>query len=543
VHKKKKRRIFHPFLVAVFPILIIYSENIGRVNFEDLILPIILVLIFSVGLYYILKIILKNPFKSALIVTIILILLFSYGHVYYLLNDVSIDGFDIGRNLYLIPAFGLALGILIFFTIRAGRVFDNATSIINVVSIVLIMVAISNVVLVGAEIINYDKDASQELLYETRDFSGYFEPHKFLISENQELPDVYYLILDEYARNDALLEYHDFSNHELTEFLENKGFHIAKNSFANYPMSVQSIPATMNMNYINFLADEIGTEVRNYKPLNEKNYGLYANNMVIKNFKEMNYKIITFNTFALHLHENPLSNETFCHRDTFLLDNRLVDVLARTSIFGYYVERWAEGELRQVTLCAFENFGNAGNVFDEPVFVWAHIMLPHPPWIFGPNGEEIIPGKPLLITDNPEFRDSGWEPKKQYIQQVQFANKKTIEVVENILENNKNAIIIIQGDHGTAWETNWMDPSKDDAWQRLRNFDAIYFPDEEKRVQLNDDRTLVNTFRIIFNSYFGSEYEILDDRMYWGSNDKPYNFEEVTQFVLDKLKLKIINKE
>ena len=534
MHKKKKRRIFHPFLVAVFPILIIYSQNIGRVNFEDLILPIILVLIFSIVLYYTLKIILKNPFKSALIVTIILILLFSYGHVYYLLNDVSIDGFDIGRNLYLIPAFGLALGILIFFTIRAGRVFDNATSIINVVSIVFIMVAISNVVFVGAEITNYDKDSSQELFYETRDFSGYFEPHKFLISENQELPDVYYLILDEYARNDALLEYHDFSNHELTEFLENKGFHIAKNSFANYPMSVQSIPATMNMNYINFLADEIGTEVRNYKPLNEKNYGLYPNNMVIKNFKEMDYKIITFNTFALHLHENPLADETFCHRDKFLLDNRLVDVLARTSIFGYYVERWAEGELRQVTLCAFENFGNAGNVFDEPVFVWAHVMLPHPPWIFGPNGEEITPGKPLLITDNPEFRDSGWEPKRQYIQQVQFANKKTIEAVENILENNKNAIIIIQGDHGTAWETNWMDPSKDDTWQRLRNFDAIYFPDENKRVQLNDDRTLVNTFRIVFNSYFGSDYEMLEDKMYWGWNAKPYYFEEMTQYLREK---------
>ena len=531
INKKKNKKIFHPFLVAVFPILIIYSQNIGRVNFEDLILPIILVLIFSIVLYYTLKIILKNPFKSALIVTIILILLFSYGHVYYLLNDVSIDGFDIGRNLYLIPAFGLALGILIFFTIRAGRVFDNATSIINVVSIVFIMVAISNVVFVGAEITNYDKDSSQELFYETRDFSGYFEPHKFLISENQELPDVYYLILDEYARNDALLEYHDFSNHELTEFLENKGFHIAKNSFANYPMSVQSIPATMNMNYINFLADEIGTEVRNYKPLNEKNYGLYPNNMVIKNFKEMDYKIITFNTFALHLHENPLSDKTFCHRDKFLLDNRLVDVLARTSIFGYYVERWAEGELRQATLCAFENFADAGNVFDEPVFVWAHVMLPHPPWIFGPNGEEITPGKPLLITDNPEFRDSGWEPKIQYIQQVQFANKKTIEVIENILENNKNAIIIIQGDHGTAWETNWMEPSKDDAWQRLRNFDAIYFPDEDKRVQLNDDRTLVNTFRIVFNSYFGSDYEILENKMYWGWNAKPYHFEDVTNYL------------
>ena len=531
---KIKSKKIHPFLVGIFPILIIYSQNIGRVEIGELFLPVIIIVGLTIGLYYFLKLILKNENKSAIIVTLILIMLFSYGHIYYLLSDVMIDEFDIGQNRYLIPAFGLVLGISIFFIIRARRVFDNATSILNVISIVFIIVAISNVALVGAEITSCDKCSNQEFFYEARDFSDYFESHEFSISENQELPDVYYLILDEYARNDALIEYHNFSNHELTEFLEKKGFHIAKNSFANYPMSVQSIPAIMNMDYINFLADEIGTEVRNYKPLNGKNYGLYPNNMVIKNFKEMNYKIITFNTFALHLHENPLSDETFCHRDKFLLDNRLVDVLARTSIFGYYIERWAEGELRQVTLCAFENFGNAGNVFDEPVFVWAHVMLPHPPWIFGPNGEEITPGKPLLITDNPEFRDSGWEPKRQYIQQVQFANKKTIEVVENILENNSNAIIIIQGDHGTAWETNWMEPSKEDAWQRLRNFDAIYFPDKDKRDLLLDDRTLVNTFRTVFNAYYESNYELLEDKMYWGWNAKPYYFEEMTQYLREK---------
>jgi len=531
---KIKSKKIHPFLVGIFPILIIYSQNIGRVEITELFLPVIIIVGLTIGLYYFLKLILKNENKSAIIVTLILIMLFSYGHIYYLLSDVMIDEFDIGQNRYLIPAFGLVLGISIFFIIRARRVFDNATSILNVISIVFIIVAISNVALVGAEITSCDKCSNQEFFYEARDFSDYFESHEFSISENQELPDVYYLILDEYARNDALIDYHNFSNHELTEFLEKKGFHIAKNSFANYPMSVQSIPAIMNMDYINFLADEIGTEVRNYKPLNGKNYGLYPNNMVIKNFKEMDYKIITFNTFALHLHENPLADKTFCHRDKFLLDNRLADVLARTSIFGYYIERWAEGELRQATLCAFENFGNAGNVFDEPVFVWAHVMLPHPPWIFGPNGEEITPGKPLLITDNPEFRDSGWEPKRQYIQQVQFANKKTIEVVENILENNRNAIIIIQGDHGTAWETNWMEPSKEDAWQRLRNFDAIYFPDKDKRDLLLDDRTLVNTFRTVFNAYYESNYELLENKMYWGWNAKPYYFEEMTQYLREK---------
>ena len=533
---EKSTKKIHPFLVAIFPVLIIYSQNIGRVEIEQLFLPIILAIGLAFGLYYFFKLIIKNENKSAIIVTLILIILFSYGHIYYLLNDVTLDEFDLGKNRYLIPVFGLVLSISIFFTIKTKKILNNETSIVNVISIVFVLVAIVNVSLVATEISSCDKCAIQELFYERIDFSSYFEPHEFSTSENEKLPDVYYLILDEYARSDALLEYHEFNNNEIINFLESKGFHVAKNNFANYPMSVQSIPATMNLQYINFLADEIGSEVRNYKPLNEKDYGLYANNQVIKNFKEMGYKIVTFNTFALHLHENSLADLTVCHRNIHFLDNRLVDTLARTTMFGYFIERWSEDEMRQVTLCAFENFGTAGNVFDKPVFVWAHIMTPHPPWIFGPNGEEITPGKPLLITDNPEFRDSGWEPKIQYVQQVQFANKKTISIVEEILEKDSHSIIIIQGDHGTAWDirsNEWVEPSKEDVYQRLRNFDAIYFPDEEKRENLDNKRTLINTFRTIFNAYYGSDYELLENKAYWSYNAKPYDYKDVSHYILE----------
>ena len=419
--EKKSKRI-HPFLVAIFPILIIYSQNIGRVEIEELFLPVIIIVGLTIGLYYFLKSILKNENKSAIIVTLILIMLFSYGHIYYLLNDVTIDGFDIGRNRYLIPAFGLLLGIGIFFTIKIKTALDNATTILNVISVTLILVAAGNIGLVLTDTTScencatYEGNIAQELFYDRIDFSSYFEPHEFSTSENEKLPDVYYLILDEYTRSDALLEYHEFNNNEIINFLESKGFHVAKNNFANYPMSVQSIPATMNLQYINFLADEIGSEVRNYKPLNEKDYGLYANNQVIKNFKEMGYKIVTFNTFTLHLHENPLSDLTVCHRNIHLLDNRLLDKLARTTMFGYFIERWSEDEMRQVTVCALDEFSEASEHFDEPVFAWVHIMMPHPPWIFGPNGENVNPG--ISLDGKP------WDPKKAHIDQLKFANKK-----------------------------------------------------------------------------------------------------------------------
>jgi hypothetical protein len=100
----KKTKRYHPFLVAIFPVLIIYSQNIGRVEIEQLFLPIILAVGVAFGLYYFFKLVIKNENKSAIIVTLILIILFSYGHIYYLLSDVALDEFDIARNIYLIPA-------------------------------------------------------------------------------------------------------------------------------------------------------------------------------------------------------------------------------------------------------------------------------------------------------------------------------------------------------------------------------------------------------------------------------------------------------
>ena len=53
---KKRVKIFHPFLVAIFPVVILYSQNFGRVQIEDIFLPLILLVGFSIGLFYLIKI-------------------------------------------------------------------------------------------------------------------------------------------------------------------------------------------------------------------------------------------------------------------------------------------------------------------------------------------------------------------------------------------------------------------------------------------------------------------------------------------------------
>lgn len=40
--------------------------------------------------------------------------------------------------------------------------------------------------------------------------------------------------------------------------------------------------------------------------------------------------------------------------------------------------------------------------------------------------------------------------------------------------------------------------------------------------------TPVNTFRLIFNLYFGARFELLNDRSYYSTYDNPYRFIDVT---------------
>ena len=537
---KKNSKIFHPFLIAFFPIIAVYSVNIGLIQLEQFIFPTLIIVGGAFLFFLCLKYVLKNAKKAALIVTLAFIIFFSFGHVYNMLNQVSIGDTDLGSNRILLPIFVISFGIGSFLIVRTKRTLDNATSIVNTISVVFITVIIA---MVGIEAFGCDECLIQQT-YSLGIFSDqimdspfYFEEHSFSVSESDSLPNVYYIILDGYPRNDVLKKHLDFDNSEFIDFLKQREFYVAENSYSNYSLSSTSIPATMNMNYINFLADELGEDSRSYDPLLGKDFGLYADNQVIKNFKSMGYKVAKIGSVPMYLHEMPLADLSLCYKSIHLMDNRLFDTVARTSMIGYFIERWSEDMQRQIILCAFEELPKISSYYEEPVFAWSHIMIPHFPLIFGADGEPVTPGESLLVMNNPhlfEGTDSSWNIKQQFLQQLQFANKKSIKLIDKILENEKQSIIIIQSDHGSAFDVNLHDPTDDDVHQRLSNINAIYFPDEKPREILMNDQTNVNTFRIVFNSYFGSDYDILEDRIYWNlSYKKPFWFKDVTSVLLN----------
>ena len=149
--------------------------------------------------------------------------------------------------------------------------------------------------------------------------------------------------------------------------------------------------------------------------------------------------------------------------------------------------------------------------------------MPHKPFVFNEFGE-------LEISD--QKGSSPEEFKEAYIQQLKFANKMILETIDDILDDKtRNSIIIVQSDHGERTGINWNDPTNKMIKQGLNNINAYYFPNYDDNLTKNEI-TPVNLFRIIFNEYFGAEFNLIENKYFWmKSGVPPFEIIDVTNIV------------
>ena len=97
-----KFNIIHIFLISLFPVLFIYSQNVYELSVQEIILPVLLILFAAVLLWILVRFIIKNNEKSSFIISLLLVLSFSYGHIYLLVDGFTLGNSDIGRHQYLL---------------------------------------------------------------------------------------------------------------------------------------------------------------------------------------------------------------------------------------------------------------------------------------------------------------------------------------------------------------------------------------------------------------------------------------------------------
>jgi hypothetical protein len=527
----RRLAVLHPFLFAAFPVLFLFARNLHLFGPGALVGPLVMLIGLAVLLWMALTLVLKSGQKAGLIISLFLVLLFSFESLFEAVRK-SVERVDWLTGLFIrlgvtpagLRGFLLVVCLVVFvlvtyFLLRTRRGLHNLTLVANVVASALVVMTLLEIA-----------------AYEIRVGSSWRsrgEVHAADVSLMQPtapemLPDIYYIILDGYARADVLKEVYEYDNTEFIEYLSSKGFYVASESRSNYCQTFLSLASSLNMTHLDDLAARVGLEARARRPA--VNMIWYSD--VARLLKGLGYTTVTFSSgwWGTEVTQAEVYLSPGWHPDYF--QSELIGMTPIPFLAGQFGVQNQHGVHRERILYTFEGLMGLSEL-EAPLFAFAHIIAPHPPFVFGRHGEEIGSEYRLTLRDGEHIIGEDGLTREEYVaryrDQVVFVNSKVQETVEAILsEPSRPAIIILQADHGPASMLDWESAENSNLCERFSILNAYYLPGGDG-TQLYESITPVNTFRLIFNSYFGTDLELLADESYFSTYDCPYDLTNVTR--------------
>lgn len=466
-----------PLLAAAGPVLYLWGENAETVRPADAVVPLaatVGVALMSLGVAVIAV---RDVSRAALSVTALMVLVLSFG---YRLDAVStaraVDWQELRWWLAGVDAVVFAVVLAVLWRLKApsDRVLDG-----------LLVVA----ALFAA--LSLPKLASS--------FSGPLEPEAVgpaAAGDSPSRPDIYYIVLDGYARHDVLAEIYGQSNEPFLKELERRGFYIARESLANYTRTHLSLASSLNMRYVDDLPPNLtpdaGRELRQ----------LLQYPRAISTLQEHGYQYVHFDTIWWGTSDAPLADVRYGLGQA----SEFEAVYLQTTMPGRLLPlpAWQEDHLE--TLAALPTIARMA----EPTIAFAHVLFPHPPFVLDEDGR--------LLGRDAELGGS-WDNHDGYLRQLRFVNRWLISTLDSIRQaSSKEPIVVVQSDHG-PWSTAGVthDPALA-RWERTAILNAYLVPGE-LRTSLYPSISPVNTFRVLVRGVLGVDLPLLPDRSMFSPTD------------------------
>ena len=480
---------------SAYPVLSLLASNIGQVNIESAWRPLLISILLGGLLFLVVWLILRNVYRAAFLTTLWLALFFSYGHVYMTLLK---KWENVNFTPYLLIAW-LILAILFYiWATRPRFTFKDAVLALNVVSLGLVVTSLVQINNSGI-----------------RKGSGHYIAAKNAPVEQLTLPadppDVYYFLLDMYGRDDMLKKAYRYDNSQFIKGLEQRGFYVAECSQSNYVRTEISLGSSLNMMYLqdldpSFTPDSIKRTIL---------WDSLQHSTARYNFENMGYKTVGFATGFPFTEMDDA--DYFYTPDSISMGMTAFEGLFLDTTLALYADDlgWIDPDqvdgqhYRDRTMNVFNTIDDIANN-PEPTFSYIHLISPHPPFVFGPDGQ---PTNPADFWDKKRLYPADLFAKG-YQNQLTFINNKMLAAVDKILADSKTPpIIVIQGDHGP-----WLQPND----RRMMILNAYYLPGHNDK--LYPAISPVNTFRLIFDTYFAGKYDMLPDVSYYSGVPKLYDF-------------------
>lgn len=513
----------HSILFGVLPVLCAYSSLVAYLLPEELVLPVIVSFALAIVVLLLSYACLHNWCRAGIVTSALVLMNFSFDAMAAPANRLLTSyGLPHDDRVYLVP-FSLLIFTIIYLLLKAKSDYKAATSCLNLMSLLLVT---GNAFYIAWH--EYKISLTMSKIYQNNDRELAAIDLKQVrrsnsSSNSSESPDIYYFILDAFGRSDTLKEIYDFDNSSFIDGLKKRGFVIPAGSRSNYQMTCLSLPSSLNMQYLDYLEPTLGRNSADYSVL----YRLIQRNKVSSLLKGLGYRYVNVRSGWSPTDYNPNAdvNVGFAYGNVFhlaLLRNTLIGPWQRDFDFL----GWAA---RQVRLYGLQNIESIAQLqfqaqaqSQAPKFVFVHIVVPHPPFLFNEDGSTCPLG---VISLSDKFE------KAKYVAQVKFIQKQVLAMLDQLDKNPRKKVVIIQGDHGPALQ-NGSDGNPSPAFlrERMRILNAYRLPDADSSL-IYDGITPVNSFRVILNHYFDAKLPLLADKCIYSPNPTPLQFVDVTKEV------------
>jgi hypothetical protein len=479
-----KSKLFFLLLFPVFFVLHGFTANYDSVPIGDALLltaKYIGIILVITGIFWIFY---RDIVKAGLIALFIMAFHFFFGNMQDFAKS-HFAGTLILRYRFIFPFIFFTLLVAFIWLKKAKRPLLRFISYLNVLLLILILIDTGWLLF------------KIPLVAKSRKFHP--EQQGLIMCDSCNKPDIFLIIPDQYTGNTALKEVFHFDNSAFENELKLRGFHIAKKSSSNYNLTPFSVASTLNMDY---LALKKGPQ--NYTTVNYS-YKTIRNSLVLKflsasGYRFYNCSIFDFDKQPAHKYTaflpygiKLITSQTFTSR---LADDFSSDVLAGK--FGARLQKKMAYENLKFNDNIIELTGKiAAQQSHIPKFVYTHLMMPHYPYYYDRKGNP-LPLEKLTGPRKVNLND--------YIEYLEYSNKKILQLVDQILDTSPSPpIIILLSDHGFQNRGKNFEDKYD-----FTNMNAVYFPNKNYR-PLYDSISNVNEFRVIFNAWFNQHLPLLKD--------------------------------
>ena len=505
---------FHPLLAPIGPLLLLKADSTDITPISVMTWSLAVSLGTVILAWAALWLVSRNVRASALGVTLLTFASFL---------DIIPARVPTGLGFSLSPLFWMVVTVELVRIVRSRSTLAGVTVFANMLVVISTTMAFANIV--ATEFAGRSPRVKLALRQ--------LDPTARTEASTGTLPDVYLLVLDAYGRADVIRDLYGFEN-SLLPVLKSSGFFVADEAASNYAQTAESLASSLNLEYLPELVDADPTDTSR-KPLRT----LIANNRVFNAFRERGYVIVRYASEYSMLQAEP--GEVGRRPPFFLTDLEygIYDATPLPRVFALagLTPSWGAHQVRRRHVnWTLDRLAEGCDRRDpKPTMTFAHLLVPHPPFVFASDGGYPRTRMPASLSDGADWQAKavglGERYEDAYIESLQFINRRVQEVLQGILARaERPTIIVIQGDHGPRAQLVWSDMDESCMRERLGILLAIRFPDGNYSA-LHSRLTPVNAMRAILNSALGLELGSLPDRSYFSVPGQPYVFRDVTDQV------------